>query len=63
MRMVWWFLIFFLAAQIILVQFMVESYLAGHHDHLPYYLAALGFVFIMGVLMFLYFREVDDTRD
>jgi hypothetical protein len=63
MRMVWWFFIFFLAAQIILIQFMAESYLAGHHNELPYYSIALGFVFAMGVLMYLYFRRVDETKD
>ncbi len=63
MRMLWWFFIFFLAAQMILIQYMAEEYLAGHHDKLPYYSVATGFVFVMGVLMYLYFRNVDDTKD
>lgn len=63
MRMAWWLFIFFVAAQIILVQFMAESYLAGHHDDLLYYCVALGFVFVMGLLMYFYFRRVEDTKD
>lgn len=63
MRMAWWIFIAFLLVQMILVQYMVESYLAGHYGQLPYYTAALGLVFLLAWLSFIVFRKMEDATE
>jgi hypothetical protein len=52
-----------LTVQIILIQYMVEEYLAGHFENLLYYILALGFMFLMTIITYLFFRRVDKVMD
>ncbi|MCT8136702.1 hypothetical protein H1D32_02410 [Anaerobacillus sp. CMMVII] len=63
MRMAWWIFISLITIQIILVQYMVEEYLAGHYDTLFYYFLALGFMFVFTIITYIFFRKVDRVMD
>jgi hypothetical protein len=52
-----------LTVQIILIQYMVEEYLAGHYGNLLYYVLALGFMFVLTLITYLFFRRVDKVMD
>lgn len=63
MKMAWWIVILLLMCQIILLQYLIESYLEARYHLLPYYAGALGvgFLVIWGTCSF--FRRIDDTRE
>ncbi|QOY35168.1 hypothetical protein AWH56_021080 [Anaerobacillus isosaccharinicus] len=63
MRMAWWIFISLIAVQIILVQYMVEEFLAGHFETLYYYVIALGFMFVTTIISYIFFRRVDRVMD
>lgn len=63
MKMAWWVFMSLLTVQVILIQYMVEEYLAGHFHNLLYYVLALGFMFVLTLLTYLYFRKVDKVMD
>jgi len=63
MRMAWWLFIALLSVQIILLQYMVEHYLAGHHEGMWYYVAALGFMLVVSWASYWWFRKLDDIRE
>jgi hypothetical protein len=63
MRMAWWIFMALLAVQIILVQYMVEVYLAEHYHDLKYYFGALGFVLVCSVITYIFFRKTDEVSD
>jgi hypothetical protein len=63
MKMAWWVFMSLLTVQIILIQYMVEEYLAGHYGNLLYYVLALGFMFVLTLITYLFFRRVDNVMD
>jgi membrane protein CcdC involved in cytochrome C biogenesis len=63
MKMAWWVFMSLLTVQIILLQYMVEEFLAGHYDGLFYYILALGFMFIVTVVTYVFFRKIDKVTD
>lgn len=63
MRMAWWIFISLITVQIILVQYMVEEFLAGHFETLPYYVYGLGFMFVITVITYIFFRKIDRVMD
>lgn len=63
MRMAWWIFIVLVAIQAILLQYMIESYFAGHYDTMPYYGLALGFMFLLTWVTHVFFRRIEETRD
>ncbi|MCP8969424.1 hypothetical protein [Ectobacillus ponti] len=63
MRMAWWIFMALLAVQIILVQYMVEVYLAEHYHQLPYYAGALGFTFICSYITYKFFQKTNQVRE
>lgn len=63
MKMAWWIFMSLLTVQIILIQYMVEEFLAGHTEELLYYLLALGFMFVLTFITYLFFRKVDKVMD
>lgn len=63
MKMAWWVFMSLLTVQIILIQYMVEEFLAGHYDRLLYYLIAMGFMVVVTVVMYIFFRRVDKVMD
>ncbi|WP_025027049.1 hypothetical protein [Caldalkalibacillus mannanilyticus] len=63
MRMAWWTSIFYLSIVVILVQYMVESYLAGHYELLPYYSIGLAFMLLVAGITHYYFRQLEETRE
>jgi ABC-type polysaccharide/polyol phosphate export permease len=42
---------------------MVEEYLAGHYEDLFNYVLALGFMFVVTIITYLFFRRVDKVMD
>jgi lipopolysaccharide export LptBFGC system permease protein LptF len=63
MRMSWWTAIFFLAVQAMLVQYMVETFLAGHKESLPPYLTAMGVVLVLAAISLWVFRKLEKVRE
>jgi hypothetical protein len=63
MKMAWWVFMSLLTVQIILIQYMVEEYLAGHYGNLFYYVLALGFMFVLTLITYIFFRRVDKVMD
>ncbi|NMD69206.1 hypothetical protein HHO41_02815 [Bacillus sp. DNRA2] len=63
MRMAWWLFMALLSIQIIFLQYMVEEYLAEEYDELVYYFGALGFVFLCGILIYLFFQKTDKVSE
>jgi hypothetical protein len=63
MKMAWWIFMSLLTVQIILIQYMVEEFLAGHTEELVYYLLGLGFMFVLTYIAYLFFRKVDKVMD
>lgn len=63
MRMGWWIFISLITVQIILVQYMVEEFLAGHYEDLFYYVYALGFMLIFSIITYVFFRKIDKVMD
>ncbi|XZF74305.1 hypothetical protein ACSBO6_11870 [Bacillus sp. AL-1R] len=61
MRMAWWIFMALLAVQIILIQYMVEEFLAGHYHELFYYFLATGFVFVCSIITYIFFRKTDEV--
>lgn len=53
----------FITVQIILIQYMVEEYLAGHYENLYYYVLSLGFMFVLTLITYLFFRKIDKVMD
>lgn len=52
-----------LTVQIILLQYMVEEFLAGHFEDLTYYMWSLGFMFILTIVTYIFFRKFDKVYD
>jgi hypothetical protein len=63
MKMAWWVFMSYLTVSIIFVQYMVEEYLAGHYQNLFYYILSLGFMFIVTLITYLFFRKIDKVMD
>lgn len=63
MRMAWWIFVVFVSIQVILIQYMVESYLDGHFNTLPYYMGAMGLMFIFSWLAYAYFKKMEHTSE
>lgn len=63
MRMAWWIFISLITVQTILIQYMVEEFLAGHYQNLYYYIFALGFMFVFTIITYIFFRKVDKVMD
>lgn len=63
MRMAWWIFISLITFQIILLQYMVEEYLAGHYESMGYYAISLGFMFVSTIITYLFFRRIDKVMD
>lgn len=63
MRMAWWLFIILVSIQVILIQYMIESYLDGHFGTLPYYMGAMGFMFVVSWLSYAYFKKMERTPD
>ncbi|AST93055.1 MULTISPECIES: hypothetical protein [Sutcliffiella] len=59
MKMAWWVFMSLLTVQIVLVQFMAEEFLAGHYDDLHYYFWSLGFMFLVTIITYIFFRKAD----
>ena len=63
MRMAWWIFMALLSVQIILVQYMVETYLAEEYHKLTYYFGALGFMFICSFITYKFFSKTDQVYE
>lgn len=63
MRMAWWVFISLVTVQVILMQYMVEAYLAGHYDELLYYVLSMLFIFLLTLVTYMYFRKIDRVMD
>ncbi|MEK3993131.1 hypothetical protein [Robertmurraya sp. FSL R5-0851] len=63
MKMTWWIFMSLLTIQIILIQYMVEEYLAGHFERLLYYVGGLGLMFVLTIITYIFFRKVDKVMD
>ena len=63
MRMAWWIFMSYITVQIILIQYMVEEYLAGHYENMFYYVFAIGFMFVLTIITYFFFRKIDKVMD
>lgn len=63
MKMEWWVSVIFLAIQVILIQFMLETYQEGELNQLLYYTAAAGILFVIAWITFTFFKRMEDTPD
>jgi hypothetical protein len=61
MRMAWWIFMSLLSVQIILIQYMLESFYAGHP--LWHYVLALGFMAVVSWFAYLFFRKMDEVKE
>ncbi|GAX91228.1 hypothetical protein [Effusibacillus lacus] len=63
MKMAWWVFIFYLIVTTVLVQYMVESFMAQHYSVLPYYGAALAFMLVTAWLTYMFFMNMEQSRE
>lgn len=63
MKMGWWVFMALLTVQIVLIHFMAEEFLAGHYEHFIYYIFSLGFMFVISIVTYFFFRKADQVLD